>query len=126
MLLEAEKIRSFARIVYQLIPDRVPRGGIGRWGGWTSGSPAVVAAYLQLWAGRLGWKGVKSALVWAGGGCCSQSRDAPVTVGTSPLHPPLLAWQTGPLSPVTLASPLGKYPCLQHVGPERRHPKAPA
>lgn len=112
MLSEAEKIRSFPRIICQLVPDRVPREGIGRRGGWTSGSAVVVAAlqqFPQLWEGTLGWKDVKSALVCVGRGCWSQSRDAAVTVGTSlpqnplcsrsldlsaapcPLHAPLLA-----------------------------------
>lgn len=57
MLSEAKKIRSFARIICQLIPDRVPRGGVGQRGGWTSGSGVVVAElqqFLQLWEGTLG------------------------------------------------------------------------
>lgn len=34
MLLEAEKRRSLARSLCQLIPDGVPRGGTGQRGGW--------------------------------------------------------------------------------------------
>lgn len=99
MLSEAKKIRSFARIICQLIPDRVPRGELGQRGGWTSGSGVVVAVlqqFLQLWEGTLGWKDVKSALVWVGGGCWSGSRKAPVTVGTSLPQNPLCTCSLDP------------------------------
>lgn len=84
----------------------------------------------------LGWKGGKPALVWAGGGCWSGSRDVPITVGTSLKARSAAAAATRalPLVPLSslggadsfpLASPLGKPPCLQHVGLERRHQEAP-
>lgn len=60
MLLEAEKMWSFAHTICKLIPDRVPWGGIRQWGRWTSGSAMIEAVYRisrsfgkGRWAGRM-------------------------------------------------------------------------